>query len=718
VKLTCGSFCSGIASAEVAWYPLGIEPLWFSEIDAFASALLAARFSGIPNMGDITKVNPDELQRPDVICAGTPCQSFSIAGLRGGLDDARGNLAIIFLDLVNKIRPRFFVWENVPGFLSIDGGDSARAFLDQIEAMGYVVDIDILDAQLFDVPQRRRRIFICAQSSKDILRQRTISSGLTIAQCVAETLLLALAVLKNLSPTDWAENLAFDAGSPSHSLRRRIRLFSLDAEKQSEKLLENLAALQPSFQAVLNDSESSRGWNLLELTRNTENIELSANVAKEFQNTELLLGKLLEETCCALRGFITSMGKSGITDREIFIFSQTLLHIAKLITQSLDCSPCFWSAAYSVLIAMKGFTNYARSATSSLFGDLEWIQPWCDFIKQAEPTIYALENLSVESFGKILPLKDCLRGDSPPSREAGQGIAAGLTRGADGNGRYAGRRREDDENLITAPLTRNPYADNESRESLLLVPTLPARTTAGGGMGTDFDCDGGLVIAHALTASKTATGRLDPSEQTLVVTHSLRSNGHDAGEDGTGRSTPIIPIQEIGKRQSGTPKNGVGYGASGDPMFTLQSGAQHAIAFTDLRGRGEGLRVNGDIAEGLHCAKGISEQQAIAFQSRIGRNGRGQPKEICDALTSCEGGTHADSKPHCVDSQMRVRRLTPMECERLQGLPDGWTAIQYRGKAAADGPRYRAIGNAMAVPVMRWIGERILAVEAMTNART
>ena len=89
--------------------------------------------------------------------------------------------------------------------------------------------------------------------------------------------------------------------------------------------------------------------------------------------------------------------------------------------------------------------------------------------------------------------------------------------------------------------------------------------------------------------------------------------------------------------------------------------------------------------------------------------------KAADALTSCEGGTHADSKPHCVDSRMRVRRLTPLECERLQGLPDGWTAIQYRGKPAADGPRYRAIGNSMAVPVLLWIGRRIEAAEMIRS---
>jgi len=103
-------------------------------------------------------------------------------------------------------------------------------------------------------------------------------------------------------------------------------------------------------------------------------------------------------------------------------------------------------------------------------------------------------------------------------------------------------------------------------------------------------------------------------------------------------------------------------------------------------------------------------QVAVAFQTRIARNGRGQPDTVTDFLTSSEGGTHADSKPH-VDYAGGVRRLTPRECERLQAFPDDYTLIQYRGKPAADGPRYKALGNSMACNVMRWIGQRIQEVD-------
>jgi site-specific DNA-cytosine methylase len=109
----------------------------------------------------------------------------------------------------------------------------------------------------------------------------------------------------------------------------------------------------------------------------------------------------------------------------------------------------------------------------------------------------------------------------------------------------------------------------------------------------------------------------------------------------------------------------------------------------------------------------LPELCPVAFQTRIGRNGRGQPKEIVDALTSCEGGTHADSKPH-VAGKFGVRRLTPRECERLQGFPDDYTNIQFNGKPTSDSPRYRALGNSMAVPNIQWIGKRIQFVDALS----
>ncbi len=108
-------------------------------------------------------------------------------------------------------------------------------------------------------------------------------------------------------------------------------------------------------------------------------------------------------------------------------------------------------------------------------------------------------------------------------------------------------------------------------------------------------------------------------------------------------------------------------------------------------------------------------QVAVCFESRVARNGRGGPSEIVPPLKAQSGGTgRGDAAPLlAVGGPLAVRRLTPRECERLQGMPDDYTLIPYRGKPAADGPRYRAIGNSMAVDVMRWIGRRIQMVDGI-----
>lgn len=194
-------------------------------------------------------------------------------------------------------------------------------------------------------------------------------------------------------------------------------------------------------------------------------------------------------------------------------------------------------------------------------------------------------------------------------------------------------------------------------------------------------------------------GRIDAESETLIpthggrfdVAHSLRGEAFDASEDGTGRGTPLVPIGlswqksaiSITLDKSTTPavaypidtqnmteghaSGGIGFGAEQDPSFTLSKGHSHAVAF----GVGEAPDVG-------HCLR--------------------------------SGASKADKHESTtyIQSSMQVRRLTPTECERLQGFPDGYTQVPYRNKPAADGPRYKALGNSMAVPVMRWIGARIV----------
>lgn len=176
------SVCSGIEAASVAWEPLGWSPAGFSEIEAFPSAVLAHRFPGVKNYGDFTSItrSPEllsELGQVDLLVGGTPCQSFSVAGLRGGLGDARGNLALEFFRLAAALHPRWLVWENVPGVLSSGGGRDFGSILGALAELGYGYAYRVLDAQYVGacavhreergrgpVPQRRRRVFLVAHA--------------------------------------------------------------------------------------------------------------------------------------------------------------------------------------------------------------------------------------------------------------------------------------------------------------------------------------------------------------------------------------------------------------------------------------------------------------------------------------------------------------------------------------------------------------------------
>ena len=156
------SVCSGIEAASVAWHPLGWEPVAFSEIEPFPCSVLEHRFPHVPNLGNMETFEEWDIEpgSVDVLVGGTPCQSFSIAGLRGGLKDGRGNLALTYCRIVQKLQPKWFVWENVPGVLSSNSGRDFGSIVGAMAELGYYLAYRVLDAQHFGVPQRRRRVFV------------------------------------------------------------------------------------------------------------------------------------------------------------------------------------------------------------------------------------------------------------------------------------------------------------------------------------------------------------------------------------------------------------------------------------------------------------------------------------------------------------------------------------------------------------------------------
>ncbi len=189
------SVCSGVEAASLAWMPLGWKAAWFSEIEPFPCAVLKHRFPEVPNLGDMTKIKVETIENEtgklqrfknesgadvvvpggvDLLVGGTPCQGFSVAGKQDGLDDPRSALCLAYCELLETMRPRWFVWENVPGVFSANQGDDFRAFLRKIDEIGYSVAWRVLDAQYVRVdgypraiPQRRRRVFVVGYFGSD-----------------------------------------------------------------------------------------------------------------------------------------------------------------------------------------------------------------------------------------------------------------------------------------------------------------------------------------------------------------------------------------------------------------------------------------------------------------------------------------------------------------------------------------------------------------------
>jgi DNA-cytosine methyltransferase len=656
---------------------LPITSVFSSEIEPFPCEVLRVRHPESINLGDMTKLHDTEIPSVDIVFAGTPCQDFSVAGKRAGFAGDRGSLTFVFLELVRKNRWPLISFENVPGIIQTECAEGFKNFLDDLEGMGYVLDVDILDAQFHGVPQRRRRVFVCGEHIDHLLSKKTTESALTIYQCLMENLLLVLEELSDQSHIV-SGDLTFDATRPVHSLKRRMKLFRMHEAGAASKLANYLDEIQQLSECGRGDSESVRGKSSAAGSKNSGGTKYQESVPAAdrrdgFLNTDTSWKSILEECLLSMSECITSTATRETTQSRIYSCAILTLFIARRIIRLPNSSPSFWSAASSGLTAVKGFTDYARHTSSSIFADMEWVQPWFDFIREAEQTIVTLGSIRVENFGKVFPISDSLSGHPAPSREAGERVAASLTRGADssGKGGYAGRRREDDSNIVGC--LSNGAHNGGGLMGRTFIPdasSLPQTAWAlqeRDSKGTDGDTkDGHLIGGFFETA------------------HSLRADGFDASEDGTGRGTPIVPI---GYTITGTNKT------------------KRTAFETDTAGS---IRTKppGSIEN--------SSTTVVAFQTRFARNGRGAPESVCPTLQGATAGATAgatsDMRP-CVALPMAVRRLTPVECSRLQGFPGDYLDIQFRGKPAADGPKYRALGNSMAVPVVRWILERILKVE-------
>jgi DNA (cytosine-5)-methyltransferase 1 len=253
------SVCSGIEAATVAWHPLGWQPIAFSEIEKFPSQVLSHHYPDVPNVGDMTKFEEwKNVTNIDVLVGGTPCQSFSVAGLRKGLADPRGNLMLTYLAIAERYQPKWLVWENVPGVLSSNGGRDFGTFLGALGQLGYGFAYRVLDAQYFGVAQRRRRVFVVGylgdwKRAAAVLFESESMSGhpapsRKTRKDIASTITSSLGTG---DPTDMTPMIAISSGSDPELM---ATLCAKDNEKLgcNQWVSEGKAVLQPSYALVGN----------------------------------------------------------------------------------------------------------------------------------------------------------------------------------------------------------------------------------------------------------------------------------------------------------------------------------------------------------------------------------------------------------------------------------------------------------------------------------
>ena len=581
-----GSVCSGIEAASVAWHDLGWQPQWFSEIEQFPSEVLKHRFPDVPNLGDMTQLtqNPTFNEKPiDLLVGGTPCQSFSVAGLRQGLADPRGNLMLTFLALADAKKPKWIVWENVPGVLSSNGGRDFGTFLGALGELGYGFAYRVLDAQHFGVAQRRRRVFVV---------------GYLGDWRVAAAVLFEFESLQGNT-------------KPSRKKREEV---TANAE----------GSIGEAGQVVIDRAAFNQGENAQYEPRIEEGETMSSLVAK---------------------------GPHAVAQPIAYSFDALSSNSMKSSNPNSGCR--------AVDVA-KTLDTTTPEPSKNQGG-----------IAIAQPLYYE----SHPNDSRVNGPKDVA--DTVSAR---YGTGGGNT-----------------------PLVQQPFRKVRRAQTDSDFETWEKDETA-----NTINCfDVGDVRSTNVVAQPIAF-----QQNTRDEVRYINGNGSIVGalSASSGMKQTNYLAQPIAfKVRGGCEGGGKGYLGQEEQAFTISATQDQQIAqpiAVDWRT----AQVDQGIAQTLKTDLAKMSGPCIAVDV-YNQSIDGQTSAT---ITEAVGGTNTSGPK--VMHLMAIRRLTPKECERLQGFPDDWTKIPYRNKPAdqcPDGPRYKACGNSMAVPVMRWIGQRIQYVESL-----
>jgi DNA-cytosine methyltransferase len=581
------SVCSGIEAASVAWHDFGWTPLGFAEIEPFPSAVLKERFPNVPNYGDITKYKqwPIEPGTVDVLAGGPPCQAFSVAGLREGMADPRGNLSLTYVGMVERFKPKWIIYENVPGLLSSNGGKDFASLTTALANIGYSFAYRILDAQYFGIPQRRRRIFLIGSRTGD---WRYPTAVLFDGQSVFGN--------PTQKPKSWQ-------GTPPTSGT------SVKGESRINCTPDGITGtVSAKWSKGTGGPAGDEHYNLI---TQPKPIAFKTRTGGEYSGVK------------GGRVRPTEKGGTGLLSYEDKTFTIAATQDQYVATP----------ISYSI----------REDAKANTFSVTEDDVALCVTKVRPSPQSHHAQNFILQP--NQVMFRKSKRASSADDNE---------TWVADNKSNTLNNFDVGDVRTTHAVVYENHPNDSRVTGPHDVAPTVTSRYGTGGGNVPLVQSAQGVDLYN-----QTLTGDIHPPLRTA-----------------TGHGAPAVAVAfqpgNLCRRAGSDPSTEV------FPTLSKDSGDQnphvaHIQAF--------------DVYN-----QSVSDVNQTLSSS---------------ATDACHTGT-------VFSPAMAVRRLTPNECLALQGFPRDWTKISWKGKPAEqcpDGPQYKAAGNSMAVPCMRWIGERIMLVE-------
>jgi DNA (cytosine-5)-methyltransferase 1 len=617
------SVCSGIEAASVAWNPLGWKAAAFSEIEPFPCSVLAHHYPDTPNRGDMTKFKDWPNEPIDLLCGGTPCQSFSVAGLRKGLDDPRGNLMLTFGAIAAKYRPRWLVWENVPGVLSSNGGRDFGAFLGLLGVLGYGFAYRVLDAQYFGVAQRRRRVFVVGclgdwRSAAAVLFERHSLQGhpaprRETGKSVAGSIRASAAKRGGIQEQDGgsglipqpAELLCVATGQAGADMGADMAP-TLNCNHEAPYIAGSLTARGARNGGQSNDDIDGNKW---VVTHSLRGEGFDASEDGTGRGTPLVP---------AIAFDCKASGRNGFGIGEIASTQRAMGH-ANSHTNG--------GGHQAVMAGMQVRLLTPRE---------------CERL-HGFPSIHELIRINAcidHQSGSVDVALSCLRWPSNASRADAERFMPSAGSAAQA--------------LSTSQAGREPLAALRARLGSEAEP-LELRSH-------------GRSIWSASSAG--ASNLFLPPTQIASIAGAVAKRSQCLGlEVRSGKVELHLPIRLSIPGLSGA-------------QSVPKSGAESAASASDAKNDAPLARFT---TSDLGRLVPSTDSPAATL--------------LCSVLAAISGCIPSETLPDSFSFEIDVEA--------------DYTAIPHRGKPAADGPRYKALGNSWAVPVVRWIGERIAAVDAL-----